>query len=151
MFLSVFTVCGRVADIYCVSLSSGLPRQAGDSASCGDEHSPEPLEGRLHPEEYDRCEHDVGTFVNQENGIINCIANYYNTLLSKHSKENLFKSIVYIRTRCLTVVKKHCNFLNKAPVVLQITNDVACFTYTARGTLRSSPSVTSEEFVSGSM
>lgn len=47
-------------------LSSGLPRPAEDSVSCGDEHSPELLEGHPHREGYDRCEHDVGTFGNQK-------------------------------------------------------------------------------------
>lgn len=74
------TVGAKVSDVYCVSLSCGLARQAEDSVSCGDEHSPELLEGHRHREEYDRCERDAGTFGNQK------IANYYNTLRSKHSK-----------------------------------------------------------------
>lgn len=34
--------------------------------SCDSEHSPELLEDHLRQEEYDRCEHDVGTFRNQK-------------------------------------------------------------------------------------
>lgn len=63
---SVCTVCAKVSDINCVSLSSALPFRPEDSVSRDDEHSPELLEGHLHQEEYDRCEHDAGTFGNQK-------------------------------------------------------------------------------------
>lgn len=66
-FPSVCTVCAEVSDIYCVSLSSDLVRQSRFSV---DEHSPAPLEGRPHQEEYDRCEHDAGTFGNQKPALL---------------------------------------------------------------------------------
>lgn len=45
--------------------SSVVLGQAEGSVLCGDDYSPGLLGGRLHQEEYDRCEHDVGIFGKQ--------------------------------------------------------------------------------------
>lgn len=48
------------------SVDSGPFFQEEHPGSCDSEHSPELLEDHLRQEEYDRCEHDVGTFRNQK-------------------------------------------------------------------------------------
>lgn len=59
--LCVLSLCQDFRHLLCF-LSCVVLCQAEDSELCGDDHSPGLLGGRLHQEEYDRCEHDVGTF-----------------------------------------------------------------------------------------
>lgn len=50
--------------VWCFYLGSFF--QEEHPGPCDSEHSPELLEDHLRQEEYDRCEHDVGTFRNQK-------------------------------------------------------------------------------------
>lgn len=71
--------------------------------SCDSEHSPELLEDHLRQEEYDRCEHDVGTFRNQK---------WQWLLVLQNTTRQMLKN-VFLRIPCGShVCIKDTNFLS---------------------------------------
>lgn len=93
---------------------------------CGDERSPELLEGHLHQVEYGRCERDAGTFGNQ-NELLEMARQIITTCFRANiSGGNI--QMCRFKGQMLHGRKESVALFNPVPVVLQTTTDVARYT-----------------------